>query len=320
MDVDATLDRAVILFRDGRVQLVELADPDRPVFLARHARPRDLKQWSGVKILSGKILIFGEEGIEFLSPGQGPIHSMDFGRDRIGGVTALVEVAEGLALAGPAGLRLLDTTTGQSEVLLDRPVLGLTLFRGRLVFSDGESLFVSTVPLLREKRVQSQVRVGRDFDLHSLRPLEEGALAIGGGGVVFLEIPDHGEPRLAGRLLPEDVGGVADAVEIQGRLFLVGERGLQLIDTQNHRVADSADIESMSRVAIMGRHLIVTGRHHLQVVDVSSCHRHSLYSRLQRSRAIRARIHRRFNQGSHDRSQHDQSRSGCALRRGDRAR
>ena len=190
---------------------------------------------------------------------------MEFGRDRIGSVGALVEVDEGLILAGPAGLRLLDTTTGQSEALLDRPVLGLTARKENLIFSDGESLFVSTVPLLRDKRVQSQIRVGRDFGLHSLRTLDRGALAIGEGGVVFLDIPDQGEPAVVARLFREEVGVVHDAVEIKGRLFLVGERGLQLVDSQNHRVVDSADVEAMSRLAIMGRHLIATGPHHIPV-------------------------------------------------------
>lgn len=270
VDVDATFDRAVILFRDGRVQLIEFSDPDRPVWLARHSRQRDLKQWSGVKIRSGQILIFGEEGIEFLPAGDGLTHSMEFGRDRIGSVGALVEVDEGLVLAGPAGLRLLDTTTGQSEALLDRPVLGLTARKENLIFSDGESLFVSTVPLLRDKRVQSQIRVGRDFGLHSLRTLDRGALAIGEGGVVFLDIPDQGEPAVVARLFREEVGVVHDAVEIKGRLFLVGERGLQLVDSQNHRVVDSADVEAMSRLAIMGRHLIATGPHHIQAIDLSA--------------------------------------------------
>ena len=260
----------VILFRDGRVELIEFADPDRPVWLARHSRQRDLKQWSGVKIRSGQILIFGEEGIEFLPTGDGLTDSMAFGRDRIGGVGALVEIDAGLVLAGPAGLRLLDTTTGQLEALLDRPVFGLTARKESLIFSDGESLFVSTLPLLRDKRVQSQIRVGRDFGLHCLRTLDRGALAIGEGGVVFLHIPDQGEPAIVARLFPEEVGVVHDAVEIEGRLFLVGERGLQLVDTQNHRVVDSADIEAMSRVAIMGRHLIATGSHHIQAIDLSA--------------------------------------------------
>ena len=269
VDVDAGFDRAVVLFRDGRVQLIELSDPDQPIRLADYPRKRDLKQWSGVKIVSGMIVIYGEEGLEFVSAGEGVVDSSRLGRDHIGSVRALSEMGNQLILAGPSGLRLLDPRTGHLEELLKRPISGLAVREDSLVFTDGESLFVSTLPLLRQHRIRSQIRVGRDFGLTEIRTLEEGALAIGAGGLVFLRIPDHGEPEVEARLLTGEVGAVHDAVERDGRLFLIGDRGLQVVDSKTFRVMDSADLEGLSQIAIMGRHLVAAGPDHIQAVDLS---------------------------------------------------
>jgi hypothetical protein len=268
--VDATFDRAVILFQDGRVQLLELSNPDRPVWLGDYRRARDLKQWSGVKILDEEIVIFGEEGIEFVSAGGMMSESKNLGRDRIGGVRALAQIGSAWVLGGQSGLRVLDPQTGEIEDLLDRPIFGLGARGDTLVFTDGESLFVSTLPLLREERVRAHFRLGRDLGLTRIRTFEGGALAVGPGGVVVIRIPEQGEPEVIAKFLSEEVGMVYDALGADGRIFLIGERGLQVIEGKKNRVVDSADLEDMSRVAMMGRHLVASGDHHIQVVDLSA--------------------------------------------------
>jgi len=269
VDVDATFDRAVILFEDGRVQLLELSNPDRPVWLGDYRRTRDLKQWSGVKILGEKIVIFGEEGIELVSARGAASGSKDLGRDRIGGVRALAQIGSDWVLGGPAGLRVLDPETGELEDLLDRPIFGLGVRGDTLVFTDGEGLFVSTIPLLREERVSAHFRLGRELGLTRIRTFDGGALAVGAGGVVVIRIPHQGKPEVVAKFLSEEVGVVHDGLVADGRIFLIGKRGLQFVEGGNNRVIDSADVEEMSRVAVMGRHLIASGNHHIQVVDLS---------------------------------------------------
>ena len=63
---------------------------------------------------------------------------------------------------------------------------------------------------------------------------------------------------------------VDDAIVANDRIFLIGERGLQFVEEGKYRVIDSADLEEMSRVAMMGRHLIASGDHQIQVVDLSA--------------------------------------------------
>ena len=182
VDIDATFDRAAILFQDGRVQLLEFSNPDHPVWLGEYTRARDLKQWSGVKILEERIVIFGEEGIELVSAGGGVSQPTDLGRDRIGGVRALASVGSSWVLGGPAGLRVLDPETGELENLLDRPVFGLGAHDETLVFTDGEDLFISTIALLRKERVRAQFRLGGELRLTRIRTFSGGALAGAWGG------------------------------------------------------------------------------------------------------------------------------------------
>ena len=269
VDVDAAFDRSVVLYEDGRVQLIELADPNRPLVLADYPRPRDLKHWSGVAILAGEIVIFGEEGVEGVTTGFSNSANARFGRDRIGGVRAIVEWGESWLAAGPGGLHVLDPATGSVERVLKRRILGLDRLDDVLVFTDGESLFVSSLSLLREQRVRDQFRLGRDFGLQRVHSFGRAAVAIGTGGVVVLEIPEDDAPKIVGQLATEEVGEVYDAQFVGDHVFLLGERGLQLFDLASHRIVDSIDVERMSRVTPMGRHLVAVGDGRLQVVDMS---------------------------------------------------
>jgi hypothetical protein len=53
------------------------------------------------------------------------------------------------------------------------------------------------------------------------------------------------------------------------RLFLLGERGLQVTDARGSRVVDSACVVARLRVAPAGRHLVMIGEKTLQVVDAT---------------------------------------------------
>ncbi|MCH2186887.1 hypothetical protein MK280_13550, partial [Myxococcota bacterium] len=55
VDVDASEDRSVVLFEEGRLKLIYLADPSQPELLAEYVRPADLKQWSGVQMIGDHV-------------------------------------------------------------------------------------------------------------------------------------------------------------------------------------------------------------------------------------------------------------------------
>ena len=86
----------------------------------------------------------------------------------------------------------------------------------------------------------------------------------------MLEIPEGDAARVVGQLATEEVGEVYDAQFVGDHVFLLGERGLQLFDLASHRIVDSIDVERMSRLTPMGRHLVAVGDGRLQVVDMSA--------------------------------------------------
>jgi len=62
---------------------------------------------------------------------------------------------------------------------------------------------------------------------------------------------------------------VHDAVRSGDRLFLLGERGLMVLDPEGRRVHESVDVQARSRADAMGRHVVTVGEDRLQVVDAT---------------------------------------------------
>ena len=62
---------------------------------------------------------------------------------------------------------------------------------------------------------------------------------------------------------------VHDAAIAGGRFFLLGERGLQLLDPGARAVVDSVDVAARQRLDVTGRHLVAVGSNLLQVIDTT---------------------------------------------------
>jgi len=268
--VDAVGDRSVVLFEDGRFQLIELADPEKPVVLSEYVRPNDLKKWSGVRILGDQVAIFGEEGIEFVGFSQGgPRAVRTMTRSEIGTVFGIEPIGDKLLIAGARGLMLMDPASGTVKTLVRRVVHGLALVGDTVVFTDVESVFVSDLALLEANRVHAQQKLGRAFDPRIVRSLGQRVVVIGATGIVVIDLTRPQSPRLTAKLMTRDIGRVDDATSIGGRTFLMGERGLLLMDPGATRIVESIDVEGKKRVAPMGRHVVTVGDRGLQVVDAT---------------------------------------------------
>ena len=80
---------------------------------------------------------------------------------------------------------------------------------------------------------------------------------------------DPARLRLAARAELRDVGQVSDAADIGGRLLVLGERGLQILDEDGPRLVESLDVQARGRLSIWGRHAALVGDGQLQVVDLT---------------------------------------------------
>ena len=266
--VDAVLGRAVALFSDGDFQLIGLSNPDQPTVLARYDRPSKLEHFEDVRIIGDQVMIFGQDGLELVrfTP-EGPKAIARHSRGEVGQVAALAFVEEGLLLASSRGLLLAEPDGSNAERVMRRIVLGLDALGGTLVFTDGESIFVSTLQMLREDRVLAQFRLGREFKPERVRVMDTTALVMGHGGVVRVDLSDPREPRVISKLSRRVSGPVRDAVRVGDRVFLLGARGVGLLDRSGRRMVETVDVMPRERLARSGRHLVLVGENRLQVVD-----------------------------------------------------
>ncbi len=262
--------RAIVLFTDGDLEMYHLGDPQQPVPLGAYRHKRDLTRWSGLHVAGDRLVLFGPDGIEVLALAGGrfaPVLAFD--RGTVGSIVAVESLGRDLVAAGNRGLLLLAEGQAQPEPLLERPVLGLAQLGERLLFTDGTSLFVSTPALLRERRVEAELRLGRGFGPGPLRVDDRQVIVVAQRGVAVVDLSAPSAPRLHSRIETSEAGAIRDAARVGGRLFLLGERGLQLTDAAGSRVVDSACVTARLRVAPAGRHLVMIGEKSLQVVDAT---------------------------------------------------
>ena len=100
--------------------------------------------------------------------------------------------------------------------------------------------------------------------------MDEGELiVVAQRGVAVVDIATPGRPRVVSRIDANAAGEIRDAARVGGRLFLLGQRGLQLTDAHGAQVVDAACVSARQRIAPAGRHLVMVGEKSLQVVDTT---------------------------------------------------
>lgn len=268
--VDTSGSRAVVLFEDGDFQMLELSDPTRPLVLAEYERPKDLKKWSGVRLVDDAAVVFGEDGYEvvrFTAEGCKRVSSR--ARDEVGSVVGVEKVGDDLLVAGSRGLFLTDLDGAEPARLLGRPTIALARVGSTLAFTDGEAFLLSNVSLLRKNRVLAQLRLGKGFGARTMRAFGTSVVVIGDSGVIALDLASPRRPRVVSRLRSDEVGRVEDVSVAGGRLFLLGQRGVQVVDATGRRALEAVDVSARSRLQPMGRHLVAVGGSELQVVDAT---------------------------------------------------
>jgi hypothetical protein len=267
--VEATGGRGIVLFDNGSFRLVDLGDPEAPWPLADYSRPRDHAKFGGLRLFGDRVVIFGEDGIEVvLLSAEGPRLLLAHDRGMVGSILA-VEPLDGRLVAGGKRGLLLIPEQGAAQVLVPRPIHGLARVGEHLVFSDGSSLFVSTLALLREGRVEAQLQLEPGVSPGEIRLTGHSAVVLTARGALRLDLSEPAAPRLLSRIDAVQAGALEDAVVVGGQVFLLGERGLQLVDRSGARVAQSADVRARARLDSMGRHVVLVGENWLQVVDTT---------------------------------------------------
>lgn len=262
--------RAVVLFAEGDFDVVDLSDPAAPMITGHYRRPQDLSKWSDLRIIGGSVVIFGSDGLEVVNISSGaPQRVLRLDRSRIGSVVAVEPVGSELLIAGSQGLLLANPRAGEPQVLIPRPMTSAATIGDRVLFTDRDSLYVASLAMLRKQKAEAQLPLGTGVDPTRLRTSGRTAVVIGASNVIVVDVSRPARPVVRSRFTVREAGPVADAVVSRGRLFLLGSRGLQVVDASGRRVHDSVDVEARARLAAAGRHLVMIGDGGLQVVDTT---------------------------------------------------
>ena len=271
VDLDGLGDRTIVLYEDGDFDLIGLSDPTKPVTLASYARSEDFKKWTGVRVLGDRVAIYGEEGLELVRfTEKGPVAETTWDRGQIGRVLSIAPLGRSVILVGAKGMQLLDLEEGTVRRVMRRVLTSVATVGDTLVFVDGESIYLSTLALLAENRVIAQMKLGKTFGPRNVRVLDDTAIVTGPGGALVINLRNPSKPRAMAKLSTREIGDVVDATRIRGRVFLVGERGLQLLSRGLDRVEETIDVGQRDRVTVMGRHLVTSSDRGIQVVDATA--------------------------------------------------
>jgi len=266
--VDAADGRAVVLFSDGSFQVLDLANPTAPAVLAEYRRPRDLARFEGVALIDDRVAVFGQDGLEIVAQdASGWKRERVWPRERIGSPTALVATRNGLALAGTRGLSWIENGSDDVRILVPRQIAALGRAGEHLLFTDGATLYAATPSQLAAGRVASELRFGSGFAPQNIRVDGARAIVIGARGVVSVDVSDPTRPAVKSRFEMAEVGDIRDAVHVSNQIFLLGDRGLQVVDRSGERVVESLDVSARQQLAVGGRHLVLIGARTLEVVD-----------------------------------------------------
>jgi hypothetical protein len=271
VDVDLRGGRAVMLFSDGRFRVLDLADPLRPGVIVEYRRPLDLARFDGVRLLDDRVVVFGEGGLEVVQLEAGEARRVRaLGREAVGTVRAVERWGSELFVAGSRGLARLRLDGSEAlETLFAREVRDLARVGKRIAFLDDGHLILARREQLQAGLADASVRLGRGFDAQLLDVAGGLASVIGALGVSCFDVSSPGAPRALARASRRAIGRVEDAAMQGGRLFLIGERGLLVLDPRSGRVLESVDVAARQGLAAWGRHLVAVGSGSLEVVDAT---------------------------------------------------
>ncbi len=269
-DIEGVGHRAFVLYDNGDFDVIGLADPAAPVELASYKRSERLKKWSGIRVVGDRVVIFGEEGLEFVrfTP-AGPLAEKTWARGEIGRILSIAQVKEQLVIVGAKGMQILDLKTGEIRRAMRRVIKSIGSTGETLVFVDGESIYVSTLELLAQERVIAQMRLGLTFGPKHVRVIDDTAIVTGPGGVVVIDVKNPATPKALAKLASREIGEIVDATRIRGRTFLLGQRGLQVLNRSLTAIEETIDVGDRERMTVMGRHLVTADPGGLRVVDAT---------------------------------------------------
>ena len=267
--VDLEGSRAAVLFGDGSFEIHDVGEPTIPIRIGQYRRPRDLASFHGILLRGRRVVIYGADGIEVLSLDPESVkRDLQIGREKLGSVRGVELLEDTVVVATTRGL-LEISREGGIRVWMEGAMRGVVRRGAYLIFGDETRLLSARPEMIAEGQVEGRLEIPRGLEVEEFRAEGSRLVLLGRRGVLWVDIDDPARPVLAARIDARESGRVSDAADFGDRLLLLGDRGLQVADAADERLAESLDVRARRRFSIWGRHAALVGDGLLQVVDLT---------------------------------------------------
>lgn len=268
--VTADVGRAIALSPNGSFRELDLSDPTAPRVVATYKRPTGIASFSRVRRVGNRVVLFGEDGLEVVAR-QGGVYRLVFALDRgaAGAVVDVEEVDGRLLAVGTRGLLRAPLDGGPVERLFERPLRGMARSGDTLLVLDDKWLYTGSAHDPQAAGFVRAAELGRGLEPRGLRVGDGIAVVLGARGIACFDVSGGRTARALERPKPNLIGSVTDAAVQGGVVFVIGERGLQVLDPVRGRIIDAVDVKGRAALDAAGGYVVAIGGDRLEVVDVA---------------------------------------------------
>ncbi len=270
--IDMRGDVVAVLFARGGFDLLDVASPLDPRVIDRYRRDDDLSSWNGVKIVDDKhILIYGPDGAELVQRTDGkPVPLGKWEVAEVGAVLAAGAYDDTLLLASNKGVHAIRIASQRMAPhrLLEGTYVGLEVAKPYIYLVQPTRVEVTSPKHLLRHLAGSPVTLSDRLPAKSARVAGDSLVVFGKDDAIELSLAVPARPRMVGHIDAEKVGRLVDVVADGNRTYLLGERGLQVANLDDRRIADSVQVTGTQSITRRGRYVFVAGDRTLEVLDV----------------------------------------------------
>ena len=265
--------RAVVLYAKGAIDYLDVSSPLEPKVIERYRRERDLTRWTGIKLLSDKLVLsYGPDGIELVELGPlQPKRLAQFELPEIGSIAGADLYQSTLLFAGTQGvfaLRL-ENWPLRPQRLLEGEFVGLFVREPYVYLVRPEHVELTSPKHLMQHLSGAKLQLSKNFGARKARLAGDSLYVIGKEDVVEVRLSESQRPRVVATLPREKIGQLTDITWDPGHLYLLGERGLGVAGPGGQWFSDFIQVKASDSVARKGRFLFVVGGRSLEVLDMA---------------------------------------------------
>lgn len=272
-------DRGALLLERGGVDFIDVSSPAELKILERYRREADLAEWRGIRMLRDDLAItFGNDGAELIRRGnQQATRLARWEGGEVGAIrSAILYDDSTLLLAGARGLFAVRMNRAPltPQRLLDGEIVALET-QGKFLFVvRADRVEVALPKHLMMHITARRVGLGQNFRAERASRAGDRIFVFGQGAVAEVSLADPTRPAVVSRIARTELGHIADITSDPRHRFVLGERGLQVIDRlsqseEEQAVEDYIQVEASAGLAMKGRFALAVGQNALEVFDMA---------------------------------------------------